>query len=87
MKDIIISQKTPIRVLHRRAIDIRKKVIHSIHCTFVNKHYMIVDLETQAGTYVKEFVNGDMGRTVPNVGSLFGCNADILQLDVIGIKK
>ena len=32
--------------------------------------------------YVKEFVHGDLGRTRPNVGSLLGCTADILQLDV-----
>jgi tRNA pseudouridine synthase 10 len=35
-----------------------------------------------AGMYVKEFVHGDFGRTVPSVGSLLGCKADILQLDV-----
>jgi tRNA pseudouridine synthase 10 len=34
------------------------------------------------GTYVKEFVHGDLGRTTPNIGSLLDCRADILQLDV-----
>lgn len=85
LKELVVSQKTPIRVLHRRAIDIRKKLIHSIHCEKVNAHYMVVELETQAGTYVKEFINGDLGRTLPNLGSLFNCRADILQLDVVGI--
>jgi hypothetical protein len=37
---------------------------------------------TSAGTYVKEFVHGDLGRTIPNVSSLLQCQADILQLDV-----
>jgi len=36
-----------------------------------------------AGTYVKEFVHGDLGRTTPSVCSLLGCQADILQLDVV----
>ena len=35
---------------------------------------------------VKEFVHGDLGRTVPSVASLLGCQADILQLDCRGIE-
>lgn len=37
-----------------------------------------------AGTYIKEFVHGDFGRTVPNLATLLGggCEADILSLDV-----
>eukprot|EP00898_Chlorokybus_atmophyticus_P000072 jgi/Chlat1/1065/Chrsp110S01562 len=40
-----------------------------------------------AGTYIKEFVHGDLGRTHPNLGSLLGGNVetDILQLDVTDI--
>ena len=45
-----------------------------------------LDLVTQAGTYVKEFCHGDFGRTVPSVGSLLGCSADILQLDVLDLQ-
>ena len=46
-----------------------------------------LDLCTQAGTYVKEFVHSDFGRTHPSVGSLLGCEADILQLDVLGLRE
>lgn len=38
------------------------------------------------GTYIKEFVHGDLGRTVPSVGSLLKCRADILQLDVTNVE-
>ena len=38
-----------------------------------------------AGTYIKEFVHGDLGRTVPNVGQILGTEADILQLDVTNV--
>ena len=38
---------------------------------------------TSAGTYVKEFVHGDLNRTRPNVGTLLNGIADILQLDVL----
>ena len=41
----------------------------------------------QAGTYIKEFVHSDEGRTVPSLGSLLGCQepAQILELDVMEI--
>ena len=44
-------------------------------------------VRAQAGTYIKEFVHGDEGRTVPNLGSLLGCQepAQILELDVLEI--
>lgn len=42
-----------------------------------------LDIKAQAGTYIKEFVHGDFGRTQPNLGQLLGgvC-VDILALDV-----
>jgi len=38
-----------------------------------------------AGTYIKEFVHGDLGRTVPNVGQILQTESDILQLDVTNV--
>ena len=47
------------------------------------EHQMfILTLATQAGTYVKEFVHGDFGRTEPNVAQILGCDVDIIALDV-----
>lgn len=41
------------------------------------------DLETSAGTYVKEFVHGDGGRTVPCLQSIFAVGkAQVVSLDV-----
>lgn len=83
---LTIEQKTPVRVLHRRTLDTRIKFIHSIHIVEQhNAHYCTVDLCTSAGTYVKEFVSGDFGRTRPSLGDLFGCDAEILQLDVMSV--
>jgi tRNA U54 and U55 pseudouridine synthase Pus10 len=39
-----------------------------------------------AGTYVKEFVHGDFARTVPSLGTILGCKADILSLDVMDVQ-
>lgn len=51
-----------------------------------SSQYFLLHLCTQAGTYIKEFVHGDLGRTYPNIGSILGCMAEILQLDVTDVK-
>ena len=83
--DVTIMQNTPLRVLHRRTLMQRPKIIHSMKTEWLNERYFILHLVTSSGTYVKEFVHGDMGRTLPNVGSLLSCEADILQLDVVEV--
>jgi tRNA pseudouridine synthase 10 len=85
MKDLSVVQRTPLRVLHRRSLLDRPKIIHGISCERVNDHWLVVDLETQAGTYVKEFIHGDNGRTSPSLGELLGGRTDIIQLDVLGM--
>jgi len=88
-----ILQHTPIRVLHRRANMVRPRTIHSMKavatkvgvdngCSFFN-----VILSTQAGTYVKEFVHGDFGRTNPCLRTVLeNDTVDILALDCIDIE-
>ena len=79
---LVLKQKTPVRVLHRRSLLVRDKTVHWMNVEVVNQHFVTLRLETQAGTYIKEFVTGDLGRTRPSFGDLMGCEADICQLDV-----
>ncbi|CAI7823799.1 unnamed protein product, partial [Closterium sp. NIES-53] len=67
IKDLELQQKTPIRVLHRRSPLTRPRTIYSMQCHLVpsNPLVFLLHLTTQAGTYVKEFVHGDFGRTQP----------------------
>lgn len=84
-----INQKTPIRVLHRRNNDTRIRVIHKCKGErWVGKDnkWFYIDLETQAGTYIKEFVHGDFGRTEPSVRDLLDIEVDIVGLDVMEVK-
>ncbi|XP_068135707.1 tRNA pseudouridine synthase Pus10 isoform X1 [Hyperolius riggenbachi] len=81
-KELEIVQKTPLRVLHRRPLAGRLRLIHTMRTEYVDEHHFRLYLKTQAGTYIKEFVHGDFGRTVPNIGSLMKTTADILELDV-----
>lgn len=84
--EIVLDQLTPIRVLHRRSLMNRKKTIHSMKAELVNPHYAILELCTQGGTYVKEFVHSDLGRTKPSFCEFIKQEqADILQLDVIDV--
>lgn len=45
-----IDQTTPIRVLHRRSLAVRKRMVHKIKCEAINPHFMIITLSTEAGT-------------------------------------
>uniref|UniRef100_A0A3P8WY22 tRNA pseudouridine synthase Pus10 n=1 Tax=Cynoglossus semilaevis TaxID=244447 RepID=A0A3P8WY22_CYNSE len=82
IKELTLDQKTPLRVLHRRALAVRQRVVHSMNTRFLDAHHFHLELKTQAGTYVKEFVHGDFGRTKPNLCDLLKMDTDILELDV-----
>ena len=64
----------------------RERAVYAMEAKILGPRFLLLDLTTQAGTYVKEFVHGDLGRTTLNVGALLGCEADILQLDVVGLQ-
>lgn len=86
LKELKIEQKTPLRVLHRRTNIVRPRHIHWMKCEQHSPHFLTLTLETQAGTYIKEFVHGDLGRTTPSIKSILGNHgADIMQLDVVGL--
>ncbi|KAL2895551.1 putative tRNA pseudouridine synthase Pus10 [Bienertia sinuspersici] len=88
LRDLKVLQSTPVRVLHRRSPLEREKMIHWMNVEKISgsSQYFLLNLCTQAGTYIKEFVHGDLGRTHPSLGSILGCRAEILQLDVTDVK-
>ncbi|KNH08222.1 tRNA pseudouridine synthase Pus10-like protein [Perkinsela sp. CCAP 1560/4] len=86
-ESIKILQRTPIRVCHRRAHLEREKFISKLELQFLNEHFAIMDVVCSAGTYVKEFVHGDHGRTYPSLSNLLHAPCDILQLDVMSIES
>lgn len=78
-----VDQRTPLRVLHRRANILRRRRIDVLRVEELaddSGYYYDVDIRASSGTYIKEWVNGDFGRTVPNL------NADILELDVMKVE-
>lgn len=84
---VLLRQKTPLRVLHRRTQAVRERRVHELKVTrMVSSQVFVLDVVAAAGTYIKEFVHGDNGRTLPNVAEMLNCEADILQLDVSDIQ-
>ncbi|GAM25172.1 hypothetical protein SAMD00019534_083470, partial [Acytostelium subglobosum LB1] len=81
-----LKQNTPVRVLHRRSLAERKKTIAKLAVKCIAPHFILLDVWASAGTYIKEFVHGDLGRTTPSLGSLLQTEADITQLDVLEIE-
>lgn len=90
-QDVIeIDQWTPVRVLHRRANACRRRAVHAMSAEVLPgrpEGYFLLRLTTAAGTYVKEFVHGDRGRTKPSIKEILGVDsAECVYLDVTGVE-
>lgn len=81
-----ISQRTPERVVQRRADIVRRRKVLSIKAKLINSKTIELEVETEAGLYVKELVTGDDGRTKPSVSGILGVRASVKELNVIGIE-
>ncbi len=84
-KDADIDQRTPRRVEHRRADLVRHRRIHWVTADSFDEDGFDLELETDSGTYVKEFVSGDDGRTQPNFSERLGIKCVVVALDVLAI--
>lgn len=79
-----VVQRTPQRVDHRRADKHREREVKSIEWK-VEDDLLVMDIEAEAGTYIKELISGDDGRSEPSVAGLLDRNAECVKLDVIDI--
>lgn len=83
LSNITLHQTTPIRVVHRRPLLVRDRMVYSLNLTRLDDEYhYLLKLKTEAGTYIKEFVHSDFGRTSPSLCTLMDAPFDILELDV-----
>jgi len=82
-----IRQRTPQRVLHRRADLSRERKIHGIECEHSGGKTAVFKITTEAGAYIKELVGGDGGRTVPSFSQAADCCARCIGLDVLEVKE
>ena len=86
-RPMTLQQETPIRVLHRRPLVGRSRRVLQLRLQPLrpapDARLFVLSLTVESGTYIKEFVHGDLGRTTPCLSDLIGdCSTDILTLDV-----
>jgi len=86
LKDRIIKQRTPTRVLSRRPDKIRLKKVYDVRAIKLSNRLLKLEILAQGGLYIKELISGDEGRTNPSISSIIGSNAKCLRLDIIEVE-
>jgi len=81
-----VEQRTPERVDHRRADCVREREVYEATVKEHNGETATVELRTEGGTYVKELVSGDEGRTDPSLADEVGADATVKALDVLAVE-
>jgi tRNA pseudouridine synthase 10 len=79
---VMLAQRTPNRVSHRRADLVRNRKVKEISVTKHEKNHAMITIKAEAGTYIKELISGDEGRTEPSIAGLLGTTAKCTALDV-----
>jgi len=85
LENAMVKQKTPIRVLHRRADLTREKYIYEVKVKVLSPRKAEMKIRCQGGLYVKELVTGDEGRTTPSVSEILKNKAKPMKLDVLNV--
>ncbi|MCS5582384.1 MAG: hypothetical protein NZ777_02605, partial [Pseudomonadales bacterium] len=85
----VLEQRTPTRVAHRRADKVRKRSVLEVTDTSAetvdDEIFAEVTLRCESGTYVKETIHGDGGRTTPSIAGLLSVDCEVVWLDVADI--
>lgn len=86
-KEIVIIQRTPKRVLHRRTDRVRRKVVYEVKARKLDDNKVEFRIKCQGGLYVKELIHGDRGRTKPNFAEFLNNEVLDITLDVVEIQE
>ncbi len=79
----VIEQRTPLRVVHRRADLVRKRKVYDAR--LISFEVPILEFKCDGGLYIKELISGDNGRTIPSLSELLGTEAKVKELDVVDV--
>jgi tRNA pseudouridine synthase 10 len=82
LSQIVINQKTPTRVIKRRADILRKKKIYYFKLKKFHPKNPVFEIKTESGTYIKELISGDNGRTKPSLSEILKQKAVVKKLVV-----
>jgi tRNA pseudouridine synthase 10 len=84
-KSFDIAQRTPTRVAHRRADLERHRHVSIQTVGECVDGTLSLDIRCLHGTYVKEWISSDDGRTTPSLTSVLGVPSKCAALDVLDI--
>lgn len=86
LEDVLLEQRTPERVLHRRPDIIRGRRLRKVKAAPADApDRFVLEIAAQSGTYIKEFISGDKGRTRPSASGILGVRCKCLELDVVDV--
>jgi tRNA pseudouridine synthase 10 len=89
IRDVTLEQETPRRVLHRRPNRLRRRVVRECAVEISDAGETVrrfhLTLRVQSGTYIKEFISGDEGRTRPSVSHMLRVPCECAELDVTDV--
>lgn len=81
---LTVTQSTPRRVEHRRAALDRQRWIEVVDFVQESRGWRVT-IRSQHGTYIKEVISGDGGRSRPSIADQLGAECTCLELDVMAI--
>jgi tRNA pseudouridine synthase 10 len=81
-----IDQRTPQRVVHRRADLHRQRCVLEAEGGLLSPRQAEIRIRGEGGLYIKELISGDDGRTQPSLADLLGIQTQVLELDVLSVS-
>jgi len=86
LRGVLLSQRTPERVARRRADLVRERRVLDAAAKFLDRGALELEVRTEGGTYIKEMISGDGGRTTPSAASILGRPCRCVELDVLEVE-
>ncbi|PCN49984.1 tRNA pseudouridine(54/55) synthase Pus10 [Candidatus Geothermarchaeota archaeon ex4572_27] len=86
LRGATIRQRTPTRVLHRRADKVRHKKVYDVEARRLAGDEVELKIRSQGGLYIKELITGDQGRTTPSVAEVLGREVEVEELTVVDVE-
>ncbi|AEF96205.1 tRNA pseudouridine(54/55) synthase Pus10 [Methanotorris igneus] len=84
-ENLTIYQRTPKRVLHRRADLTRIRKVYKVWAHKIDDNHFEMKIFCDGGLYIKELISGDDGRTSPSISEILNKKCICKELDVLEV--
>lgn len=86
LEGAVVVQRTPRRIKRLSPKARRRRMVYNVEARLVSERVLELFIRCQGGLYVKEFINGDGGRTQPSVAEALGTSLEVVELDVLDVE-